>query len=124
MGESGFDKDAIVLKTILAICHDNNYKIRLDGVIFLKEYLSKQEARRNKRFHDIYLPELIELLNDEEAYIRIEALEILTDILGEIDVETVEKDYLPNLINTFDVGIEEIDLRMAKIIGNVVYQLK
>jgi hypothetical protein len=70
------------------------------------------------------LPELIELLNDEEAYIRIEALEILTDILGEIDVETVEKDYLPNLINTFDVGIEEIDLRMAKIIGNVIYQLK
>lgn len=70
------------------------------------------------------MPELIELLNDEEAYIRIEALEILTDILGEIDVETVEKDYLPNLINTFDVGIEEIDLRMAKIIGNVIYQLK
>ena len=70
------------------------------------------------------MPELIELLNDEEAYIRIEALEILTDILGEIDIETVEKDYLPNLINTFDVGIEEIDLRMAKIIGNVIYQLK
>jgi hypothetical protein len=70
------------------------------------------------------LPELIELLNDEETYIRIEALEILTDILGEIDLETVEKDYLPNLINTFDVGIEEIDLRMAKLIGNVIYQLK
>jgi hypothetical protein len=70
------------------------------------------------------LPELIELLNDEETYIRIEALEILTDILSEIDLETVEKDYLPNLINTFDVGIEEIDFRMAKLIGNVIYQLK
>ncbi|CDW84144.1 serine threonine-protein phosphatase 4 regulatory subunit 4 [Stylonychia lemnae] len=124
VGELGFDKDPVVLKTILAICQDNNYKIRLDGVIFLKEYLIREQARQNRRFHDIYLPELIELLNDEEAYIRIEALEILTDILQEIDMATIEKDYLPSLQNTFDVGIEEIDLRMAKLIGNVVYQLK
>lgn len=28
-----------MLKLIMSICSDNNYKIRRDGVIFLKEYL-------------------------------------------------------------------------------------
>ena len=29
MGEDGFDSDPQVMKLILAICHDNNYKIRM-----------------------------------------------------------------------------------------------
>lgn len=33
----------------------------------------------------MYLPELIELLNDEEAFIRIEALETMTEILQKLD---------------------------------------
>lgn len=39
LGEKGFDYENILLKLILAICHDTNYKIRLDGIKFLKEYL-------------------------------------------------------------------------------------
>jgi hypothetical protein len=38
LGESVFDKDPNIMKLVLSICHDNNYKIRKDGVIFLKEY--------------------------------------------------------------------------------------
>lgn len=39
ISEAGFDKEPAVLKQILAICHDNNYKIRMDGALFFKEYL-------------------------------------------------------------------------------------
>jgi hypothetical protein len=39
LGEAGFDKEPGLLKLVLAICHDNNYKIRLDGVLFFKDYL-------------------------------------------------------------------------------------
>lgn len=39
VGEIGFDKEPMVLKIIFAILNDNNYKIRMDGVLFLKEYL-------------------------------------------------------------------------------------
>lgn len=39
VGERGFDSEPNVLKIILGICQDNNYKIRMDGVLFLKEYL-------------------------------------------------------------------------------------
>ena len=43
IGEVGFDKEPSVLKMVLAICHDNNYKIRMDGVLFFKEYLSEDK---------------------------------------------------------------------------------
>ena len=39
IGEEGIDKEPMVLKILLSICHDNNYKIRMDAAIFLKEYL-------------------------------------------------------------------------------------
>lgn len=85
VGEAGFDKDPTILKVILAICHDNNYKMRMDGVLFFKEYLMDEKVFKHSRFHNVYIPELIELLNDEEAYIRIEVIEIVTDILEHLD---------------------------------------
>ena len=39
LGESGMDMEPIILKLILAICHDTNYKIRMDGILFFKDYL-------------------------------------------------------------------------------------
>ena len=81
VGEEGFDKEPMIIKIMMGICHDNNYKIRMDGVIFLKEYLINERVKNHPRFKDLYIPEAIELLNDEEAYIRIEALEIITDSL-------------------------------------------
>lgn len=32
IGESGFDKEPLIIKLSLGICNDNNYKIRMDGV--------------------------------------------------------------------------------------------
>jgi hypothetical protein len=74
IGEPGFDKEPSVLKLVQGICHDNNYKIRMDGVLFFKDYLLGEKRASivaHPRFKAIYLSELLELLNDEEAYIRI-----------------------------------------------------
>jgi len=38
LGEEGISEDPYLLKAILNICSDNNYKIRRDGVLFFKEY--------------------------------------------------------------------------------------
>lgn len=51
-------------------------------------------VRSHSRFKDLYIPEIIELLNDEEAYIRIEALEIITDYLNNLELEEIEKEYI------------------------------
>ena len=44
VGEVGFDKEPMVLKLLYGILHDNNYKIRMDGMLFLKEYLNKESV--------------------------------------------------------------------------------
>ena len=77
----------------------------------------------HQRFKSIYLPELIELLNDEEAYIRIEAIEILTEILELMSTDLVEKEFIPAIFNTMEATIEDIILRLANIIGKIVYKL-
>jgi len=68
----------MILKLMIGLCHDTNYKIRMDGVLFLKEYLLKEGITSCPRFSSLYVPELMEMLNDEEAYIRIEAIEVAT----------------------------------------------
>ena len=40
-GEEAFDEEGQILRKIVATCGDTNYEIRLDGVIFLRDYLSK-----------------------------------------------------------------------------------
>jgi hypothetical protein len=97
----------------MGICHDNNYKIRTDGVLFFKEYLKNERAKTNERFGSVYIPELIELLNDEESYIRIEALEIMTDFLDYLEPSEVETEFMQAFLRTMDVGIEEITIRLA-----------
>lgn len=42
MGEDGLDNEPSLMNMIHTVCEDNNYKLRRDGAIFLKEYL--QEA--------------------------------------------------------------------------------
>jgi hypothetical protein len=45
-----------------SVFHDNNYKIRIDGVIFLKEYIKKIKNSKCKRLFSIYVPELLDFL--------------------------------------------------------------
>lgn len=117
LGEKGIEKDPMILKLILAICHDTNYKIRMDGVMFFKDYLKNKEVQAIPRFKSTYLPELIELLNDEETYIRIEVIEIMTELLHLIDRETIENEFIPVVVSTMEVTIEEILVRLAQISG-------
>jgi hypothetical protein len=56
----------------------------MDGVLFFKEYMSSPNIKEiigHPRFKSTYIPDLFELLNDEVAQLRIEALDILTSLL-------------------------------------------
>lgn len=91
-GEEAFDEEDQILRKIVATCGDTNYDIRLDGVIFLRDYLSKQaeKLKQGSRLESVYLPELYELLHDEEIIVRIEAIEAsieVLDVMGSADVE-------------------------------------
>jgi hypothetical protein len=84
----------------MSICGDVNYKIRLDGAIFLKEYFHKnfQTLIGSSRLKQTFLPDLCELLNDEETYIRIEAIEGIQYVLESLDEVMIERELMPNLL--------------------------
>ena len=61
------------------------------------------------------MPEIIELVNDEESYVSVEALEGLLEVLEHVELETVEQEIMPNILKLIaqDNRIQEITVRMA-----------
>lgn len=52
-----------------SVFNDNNYKVRRDGVIFMKEYLNSpkiDEIVKSNLFNDTYLPHLLDFIEDED----------------------------------------------------------
>ncbi len=73
----------------------------MDGAIFFREYFQQNHSELAKypRLEQTYIPELIELCNDEENCIRIEAIESLNFVLEMLPLETIEKEVVPSLLN-------------------------
>jgi hypothetical protein len=71
------------------------------------------------------LPEIIELVNDIELCVSIVALEGLLEVLRHVDAETKEKEIMPNALKLIakDNRVQEITVRMAAIIGKIVWKL-
>jgi hypothetical protein len=73
----------------------------------------------------MYISELLELLNDEEAYIRIEALEILTSYLDQLDAADIENEYVKEVLRTTEAhDTEDIQARLAELLGKIVFKLQ
>lgn len=51
-----------------------------------------------ERLEELYLPEIYELLNDEESYVRIEVIEAILEILEHLQLETIETQFIPNFL--------------------------
>ena len=43
VGEAGMDAIPDLLKILRSVCSDNNFRIRRDGVVFMKEYLRRED---------------------------------------------------------------------------------
>ena len=74
------------------MCQDTSYTVRRDGAIFFKDYLKKNSKQLvgSERLEEVYLPEIYELLNDEESYVRIEVIEAILEIVEHLDLQTIE----------------------------------
>ncbi len=71
------------------------------------------------------MPEIYELLNDEESSVRIEVIEAILEILEHLQLETIEQQFIPNFLKALDIKNNhyEIISRMAKLIGRIVHKL-
>lgn len=100
LSEASHEEEPVVFRLVMGMCQDTNYTVRRDGGIFFKEYLKKnnKELMGTERLEDIYLPEIYELLNDEESYVRIEVIEAILEILEHLNLETIETQFIPNFL--------------------------
>lgn len=113
---------------VMDLCGDPNYTFRQNAAIFFKEYLKKnsKELVNTDRLEEVYLPEIYELLNDEESYVRIEVIEAILEILEHLQLETIEQQFIPNFLKAIKIQKntpDEIVARMASLIGKIVYKL-
>ena len=100
LSEASHEEEPVVFRLVMGICQDTNYMVRRDGGIFFKQYLAKnsKELIGTERLEDLYLPEIFELLNDEESYVRIEVIEAILEILEHLQLETIETQFIPNFL--------------------------
>ena len=47
-------------------------------------------------------------MNDVDAFIRIEAIEVMTDILEKVPRSVIEQEFIPQVIGLMDNAIEEV----------------
>lgn len=126
-GETAFTEEKAILRHIIGICGDTNYEIRLDGVNFLRTFLTDKGAEMagTARLEDDILPELYELLHDEEAHVRIEAVEASIELLECMEPAAIEREVIPTLLRLMQGSPhEDIDLRLAKICGRFIWRLQ
>ena len=100
LSEESHEEEPVVFRLVMSMCQDTNYTVRRDGGIFFKEYLKKnhRELVGTERLEELYLPEIYELLNDEESYVRIEVIEAILEILEHLQLETIETQFIPNFL--------------------------
>lgn len=69
MGEQSLEEEPIICRLISSMSLDTNYLIRLDAAVFFKEYFQTNSKNLigTPRLEEFYLPEICELLADEES---------------------------------------------------------
>lgn len=121
------NEEPMIVRLVLGMCQDTNYQIRTEGAIFMKEYLQANHEKLvgTERFEEVYLPEIYELLNDEESYVRIEAIEAIAEVLEHVEVGKIEEEFMPNFLKALDFenNHDEIIVRMSKMIGPLSFKL-
>jgi hypothetical protein len=103
---SAHDDEPMFMKLIRVICSDTDYKIRAIGAIFFKDFFrqSGPEIVGTLHYENVLLPEIIELVNDEETYVSVDALEGILEVLEHCDVETIEEEIMPCVLKLLEFG--------------------
>ena len=48
----------------------------------------------------------------------------MTDLLSKFEVSIIEDEYIPVVLDTIELQIEEIEQKLARMLGKIVFKLK
>jgi hypothetical protein len=76
-------------------------------------------------FQKYFYEELVELINDEDMLVRLEALDVAVEIMqSKINSDQIEKDILPHFVRHLEIEKEEeCDLKMSSLFGRFLFNL-
>lgn len=76
-------------------------------------------------FQKYFYEELIELINDEDLLVRIEALEIAVEIMqSKLNPDQIDRDLLPAFVKHLEIEQEEeCDIKMSALFGRFLFNL-
>lgn len=102
-------------------CRDLNWNIRFsiwEGMPKIWSCLAKESAVK------IFYPELVELINDVEILVRLEAIETVFEMFDYFTEDQIKNDFYPILKQHLSADIDETwNTRMSKWIGKIAFCL-
>ncbi len=98
IGEKGMDECPSYVKLMKSVFVETNYKLRRDGIILMQKYFKLQKAKELTecdRFQNIYLPELLGYLEDEDQQLVCDAIDASYPLIEFLDDALVHKYFIP-----------------------------
>lgn len=98
-------------------------------MLFLKDYFTtnKAEILKSERFRYDYLPLLKELINDEDSFIQLDAVEAYTKFSEELSKQEMENDFMPCVLLALDIEHADTNIellqRATELTGVIAYKL-
>ena len=76
-------------------------------------------------FQGYFCDELLELINDEDLLVRIEALDVAVEIMqSKLTTDQIDKDLLPSFCRHLEIEQEEeCDIKMSALLGKFLFNL-
>lgn len=115
-------KEQKLFKTSKAMCSDLQWKIRLEIAKDLQQIIPKCDSQGT--IIEGYAQELVELINDHDSFVRIEAIESYAQIADMIQKDTHQFTYLPCLKQLYEEKNEEILQTLTKVSGKILFKLR
>lgn len=98
IGEAGLDQCPSYVKLLKLVFIETNYKLRIDGIMFLKNYFKTCDIKslvETERFQYVYLPELLGYLEDGDPMLVCDAIITICPLIEFLEEEILTKYFVP-----------------------------
>jgi len=123
------DECSSYVNLMKSIFIETNFKLRREGIIFLQIYfknLDLPELIESDRYQNIYLPELLGYLEDEDQQLVCDAIDAVTPLIELIDEQVLIKYFIPQVLPFLDFKQHttlEITDNFVENFGSIAYNL-
>jgi mannitol/fructose-specific phosphotransferase system IIA component (Ntr-type) len=84
-----------MFRAAFSMCEDINWKIRVIAATELRHIIPLCDSASN--FTETFLKELVELLNDDDSFVKVEAIETFAEIIEHLTKEALMENFVSTI---------------------------